>query len=270
MKITTLIENRVSKQGLVAEHGLSFFIEHPQANILVDTGQGDNFARNARQLGIDISSVDYLIITHGHNDHTGGLAHFIENNNQAKILLKEETLWPKFKNDKYIGFNKLINTNSSRFQFIDKQTEIVKGLFIMPETTSFFPVDTHFENFFTQKNGQRIADHFNDELFIVFQNEEALTVLSSCSHNGITNMCETAEKQFKKSVQTVLGGFHIKDTDSSIVNHIAAYFNERSIKNIHTCHCTGVSQFVELKSKCDGVVNYNETGSILELEKKIV
>ena len=77
-KITTLVENCVYGRKLQAEHGLSLYIETAEHKLLFDTGASDLFISNARLLHIDLREVDYLILSHGHSDHTGGLRHFLE------------------------------------------------------------------------------------------------------------------------------------------------------------------------------------------------
>ena len=90
MKITVLAENSVCKTNSLnvkAENGLSLFIEFDERKILFDTGQSDLFIHNAEKMGIDLSQVDYLVISHGHFDHGGGLKHFLKINKKAKIFL---------------------------------------------------------------------------------------------------------------------------------------------------------------------------------------
>ena len=90
MKITVLAENSVCKSNSLnvkAENGLSLFIEFDERKILFDTGQSDLFIHNARKMGIDLSQVDYLVISHGHFDHGGGLKHFLKINKKAKVFL---------------------------------------------------------------------------------------------------------------------------------------------------------------------------------------
>jgi 7,8-dihydropterin-6-yl-methyl-4-(beta-D-ribofuranosyl)aminobenzene 5'-phosphate synthase len=265
MKITPLIENTVSKRDLIAEHGLSFFIEHEDANILFDTGQSKNFDLNAKQLGIDITTIDYLIISHGHYDHIGGLSHFIENNEKAEIIIKKETLWPKFKFDQSIGMSKLINIKNPRFQFVDQITEIVKGIFIVPETKQFFSIDRHINDFYTQSNEKIIKDEFSDELFLVFKNNDGISIFSSCSHNGITNMAETVKKHFGLPLVKIIGGFHIKNATDLVVDHISEYFNKNEIEKVYACHCTGLEKFNRLKLNCGEMVSYNETGNVITI-----
>lgn len=76
MKITLLAENLVRQRGLLAEHGLSFWIERDDGPILFDAGQTDVYLHNARILGIDVASARAIVRRHGHFDHGGGLAFF--------------------------------------------------------------------------------------------------------------------------------------------------------------------------------------------------
>ena len=93
-KITTLVENCVYGRKLQAEHGLSLYIETQEHRLLFDTGASDLFIRNACLLHIDLQKVDYLILSHGHNDHTGGLRYFLELNTQATVVCKSEIFSP--------------------------------------------------------------------------------------------------------------------------------------------------------------------------------
>ena len=266
MKITTLIENRVSRAGLVAEHGLSFYIEAGKKKLIFDTGAGENFAQNAKVMGINLSKADLLILSHGHNDHTGGLSWFIENNNKASVYLKEETLWPKYKFDRSIGMSNRINTNNSRFRMIREINEVVEGIFIFPVTHRYFEIDQHKAGFFTNNGEEIVADAFLDELFLVMKNNGGISILSSCSHNGITNMVETAANYFKLPVRNVIGGFHLKNSTREVSNHIADYFNQKKVEKVYTGHCTGIENFIQIQTNCNAKVFYLETGDKIEIE----
>ena len=90
MKITVLAENSVCKKktmNVIPEHVLSLFIEFDERKILFDTGQSDLFISNAEKMGIDLSQVDYLVISHGHFDHGGGLKRFLKINKKTRIFL---------------------------------------------------------------------------------------------------------------------------------------------------------------------------------------
>ena len=87
MKIYTLMENTVKDEQFCCEHGLSLYVETAKHKLLFDTGGSPAFAENAAKLGINLSQVDLCIISHGHNDHGGGLAKFLELNSTAPIYI---------------------------------------------------------------------------------------------------------------------------------------------------------------------------------------
>ena len=163
-KITTLVENCVYGRQLRAEHGLSLYIETPEYNILFDTGASDLFIHNAHILNIDLKKTDYLILSHGHSDHTGGLRHFMALNETAKIVCKQEILCPKFKDDRENGIREVPVSERSRFLYINSITELVSGVFIFPQIEISDPEDTHFDRFYTRGNTGKIPDNF--EVFL--------------------------------------------------------------------------------------------------------
>ena len=86
MNITSLLENTTAHSDVAVEHGLSLYIETEQHKLLFDMGQTNLFAKNAVVLGVDLSSVDIAVLSHGHYDHGGGLLTFLEQN-KTKFLI---------------------------------------------------------------------------------------------------------------------------------------------------------------------------------------
>jgi 7,8-dihydropterin-6-yl-methyl-4-(beta-D-ribofuranosyl)aminobenzene 5'-phosphate synthase len=261
MTITVLIENLVYQKQLIAEHGLSFHIEHEEKIFLFDTGQGENFIHNANKLAIDLAKVDFLIISHGHYDHIGGIHSFLKINNKAKILLKKQALYPKYKNKEFIGLTDIGHLPKERIEFIDSVREVGENLFVMPNIKEYYAIDTHKKDFNYQILNEVLPDTFDDELFLCYQKINELTVLSSCSHNGITNIVDTAKNYFKNPVTNVLGGFHTKEATDEKMSHIINYLNENKITNLQVCHCTGIDKYVQLKQVCSATIKYLSTGN---------
>ena len=96
MRWTVLSDNRSSDSRLFTEHGLSILLEAEQHRILLDTGASDVFIQNAELLGVNLSDVDYVFISHGHSDHAGGLRYFLKQNQKAKIIVSPDAMSGKF------------------------------------------------------------------------------------------------------------------------------------------------------------------------------
>ena len=113
MRIINLVENTEGRAGCGAEHGLSFYIETEHHKLLMDTGQSGLFMQNAEKLGIDLTKVDTVVLSHGHYDHGGGILPFAEINRDAKIYVPEKAFGEYYSVSKagephYIGLAKEI------------------------------------------------------------------------------------------------------------------------------------------------------------------
>jgi 7,8-dihydropterin-6-yl-methyl-4-(beta-D-ribofuranosyl)aminobenzene 5'-phosphate synthase len=262
MRIVTLIENLTYKQGLVAEHGLSLYLETDNKKILFDTGQSGLFLQNAEKLGIHIEDIDSLVISHGHYDHTGGLYPFLQKNTKAKIYAKNEIFIPKYHGqNRFIGIERNETLLKDRFIPIDSVTEIVENLFIMPDIPIQNPVDTHFRGLTIKRENEWITDEFTDELFLVIKQNNQINIITACSHRGITNICQTATDYFKFPVNLILGGFHMKESTTNQYVEITYYLRLLQPQRIGVCHCTGIDKYAELRNDCDTNVFYNFTGT---------
>jgi len=266
MKIITLIENLTYKQGLVAEHGLSFYLETEDRKILFDTGQSGLFLQNAEKLGVTIEDIDILVLSHGHYDHTGGLYPFLEKNTRAKLYAKNGIFTPKYHgNNRFIGTIFDEEKLKNRLMYVDSVTEICEGIFIMPTITIHNSVDTHYDGLFCKEKDELKQDEFNDELFLVIKQDESISIVTACSHRGITNICATASNYFNVSVDLILGGFHMKDCNAEQYVHIIDYFRQIKPQSIGVCHCTGVERYAEMSRYCEARVFYNYTGNIVTI-----
>ena len=262
MKITVLLENTSLKNSdLFVEHGLSLFIEKDGYNILFDTGGPQESAiKNASKLGIDLSKVDAVVISHGHNDHTGGLLKFFQINDKAPVYLKKEALGSYYSkrpdSEKYIGTDsKITEKYSERLRFVDKTLEIAKDLFIVPNIHKEFPIPYSNHVLFEKINGKLVRDDFKHELVMVIENDIDLIVLSGCGHSGIKNIINTTKEIFPdKKISTVIGGFHLQSRTSTFavakkeeIEEMAQWLKSEVTGQIYTGHCTGERGFNIMK-----------------------
>lgn len=262
MRIVTLIENLVYEQGLIAEHGLSIYIETKNSKILFDTGQSGLFIQNAKKLGVKVEEIDSLVLSHGHYDHTGGLLPFLEKNSKAKVYAKKGISIPKYSSRiRFIGTPSGNLPLKERIVYLERITEIADDVFIVPDIRIYDSIDTHFEGLNKMEDDKIVPDEFEDELFLALRNNERINIVTACSHRGITNICTSATEHFKLPVNLILGGFHTKNCTTAQYRHITNYFRHLEPKSIGVCHCTGVEKYADLNNDLDFNVFYNYTGN---------
>lgn len=268
MRLVILVENVVYGK-LTAEHGLSIYIEHEGERILFDTGQSDRFLKNAQMLGIDIASVDTVVLSHGHYDHAGGLEHFCRVNSKARIYAKRGFFDKKFNKDgRFIGIPYNAELYRQRLSLLDTDAEIAPGMRIITDIPLANSWDTHFENLFVRAQTPEATlcgDTFEDEQFLAIETDAGLAVLSGCSHRGITNILEAASAASAMSEQArfhlVLGGFHLSNADDALAERVVQRLAATNIDRLGCCHCTGVDNYARVKARIGPRAFYAWTGT---------
>lgn len=241
MKITALTENTSINENIGAEHGLSLYIETDGHKILFDMGQTDMFERNAKTLCIDLSEVDIAVLSHGHYDHGGGLARFLEINKKAPVYVNEYAFEPHYNGtQKYIGLDISLK-NNSRLIFTSNVYKINDSmtLFSCNENRKSYDLGSFGLNMI--QDGKFMPDDFRHEQYLLINENGKNVLISGCSHKGIMNITEW----FKPDV--LIGGFHFSKLalDKTLENYAETL--DKYNTNFYTCHCTGMEQYVFMK-----------------------
>lgn len=247
MKITILIDNRNSASALASEHGLSLHVQTKTHKILVDTGLSGKAFDNAEKLGVDIKSVDYLMLSHGHIDHTGGLRRFVEINKTAKIIASRHVRDYQYCSNRGGKFHSLspdvevINQNLERFVFIDDNYLIDNEIGCVFTRRQSFPRPNGNRYLFVEKGGGMSPYTAYDELALTIKTDEGLVVVSPCSHCGLLNIADECCKYMNcNDLTAFVGGLHLLNGEADDVANLAQLISKKYPKmHLYTSHCTG-------------------------------
>ncbi len=271
VQITTLIENRAGEHhGLQHEHGLSFFIEKDGSSILFDTGQSEKFIKNAEQLKVDLCSLDHVVLSHGHYDHSGGFRSLVELTDSFTLTTGKgffnEKYGCKDNSCEYLGNNfneEFLKDKGITYRYVSQQcTEIVSGVYVITSFPRIHADESVNPRFKVRKDGTLLPDHFDDEVLLAIDTDPGLVVLLGCSHPGMKNMLDWAVKQIGRPLYGVLGGTHLVEADEQGLKLSLDYLKNTELKVIGISHCSGESAIENLSSSEERYFQ-NHTGSTL-------
>ena len=274
MKWTVLSDNRTNNDQLQTEHGLSILLETEKHRLLLDTGASDVFIRNAEKLwvdasagmkmGIDLSTVDYVFISHGHSDHAGGLAYLMKINNQAQVIVSPDAVSGRF-------FSKRGNLHSitakwpkiddDRLILIDQTCAITEGIQAIAHIPQIHPMPKGNQNLYVQNaDGDFIHDDFRHELALYVEG----LLFTGCAHSGLENILAACPWP----VHTVVGGFHLLDgqnTEEELTLLAQRLKDKYPETQFYTSHCTGDSVYAIMKNVMGGQLQPFRCGSVFAL-----
>ncbi len=246
--VTSLIENERFDETLLCEHGLSLLIQADNQRILFDTGATSAFIDNAEMLNIDLTKIDYVVLSHAHYDHSGGLRCLCHHTRRKFELV----LNPHFFIKKFVKHDQSLQYIGNDFSEEYLQIENIKTTFPLTDTFELAPdifIMSNFEpccDFETQdpkyvmlNGGEYKTDSFPEEQVLVIRTSKGLLLFTGCSHAGIVTICENIRRRRQESIYAVIGGMHLKDADLERVKQTAQYFRENRIQKLCACHCTG-------------------------------
>ncbi len=243
VKITVLNDNTAGRNCL-AEHGLSFYIETP-VPYLFDTGFSDLFLENARRLKIDIDKIENVVLSHGHDDHTGGLR-FLKN---KTIIGHPEIFMKRYRKSNHSPLGILFSTEEAENLYYFKLQLNTEALKLDSRTWFLGEISriTSFESkttAFVDQNGN--DDFVNDDSGMAILTSKGLVVVSGCAHSGIGNMVLQARKVSGiDKIYAVIGGFHLV-ADDELTRQTIGFLKEMKVEKVMPSHCTQFPALVAL------------------------
>lgn len=247
MKIHVLMENSSFSADFAAEHGLSLLVETAGRFILFDSGASASFADNAEKLGLDLSRVELAVLSHGHYDHGGGLARFLEANTRASVWVSEHAFEPHFNaSGKDIGLDAALMHHPRIRKTPHPVFSPAEGITLFSAMEIPVPYGLDTSGMSVLREGKHISDDFRHEQYMLVEEQGKRVLFSGCSHRGILNIAD----YFRPDV--LVGGFHFMKlspvSHAALLNQAADVLLQLPIQYL-TGHCTGEAATLYLKER---------------------
>jgi len=268
-----------AKKPLQAGHGYSLYIEAQGEdgthNLLVDASHSPQLLlHNMEALDIDPTGIEALFLTHGHVDHFGGMAGFLEARGEGidvythpQAFLPKLVVTPRGKVGPWQLPREELETLGARFS-TNTQPTVVNGYFLL---SGEVPRSIPFEKPWPaarviREYGQEVLDHFEDEQSLIMKVKgKGLVVIAGCSHPGIINMVKQAQELGQDRVAAVIGGFHLGVVSEDIMEQTILHLKELEPDLIVPCHCTGFRATCRMAQVLGKTFAVNCVGSLVEL-----
>ena len=261
-KVTVLVENTAPEEStLGAEHGLSMYIETPETKFIFDCGHTGLAWENAAKLGIELQSVETVILSHAHYDHAGGFPALLKYC-QPKTVYTGPNFWQeKYSYDSESGeylYKGCGFTTDDLAKWHVEQKVCMDSLLIDAYASIITGFDRQYafehipEKFC--RGGQKEADPFDDEICLLLKEDDGLTMVVGCSHRGILNMVTAVKAKTGKPVRRIIGGIHLSKAGQERMEQTLQELRSLGVRELNLCHCSGAE-----------VPGRISTGSVVEI-----
>ena len=265
LEVTVLVNDRVDKAGFLAEHGFSCWVDTGENKFLFDTGGGLVLDHNARLLDIRLDHADAVILSHGHDDHSGGLSSVFRRNPDVTVGVHPHAFTPRFiREEEGVRANSFSRYTSSsiakecgRLVLTESPTELFPGVSVTGTTPREYNTEHLNAGYYLDASGT-LSDPFTDDQAAFIETEAGTVVLVGCAHSGLANIMEhVADLTGRRRIHAIIGGLHLSEASGDTMDNVLDMLVEFDVKMLGMAHCTGVNAETVFRTKfpsrCAGV-----------------
>ncbi|MFQ5808485.1 MAG: MBL fold metallo-hydrolase [Armatimonadota bacterium] len=273
LRISVLCDDSLSRRGLVGEHGLSILVETSDARVLLDAGPSAATVQNARSMDLEFAPLDAIVISHGHYDHTGGLAAILTELGRARVIAHPLAFRARYAlrgtgAHRYIGPPHTVDeykTLGADLALSAEPVQLGERMWTTGEVLQQSNGGAPRTKLFIGADDALIPDDFRDDVSLVARLNDGLVVLTGCGHPGCCNIVAQAQRLIGVDrVYALVGGTHLAGADEPAIRRTAARLWQMGVEAIAPCHCTGKRAFAVLEEAFPGNVLRVATGDIVE------
>jgi 7,8-dihydropterin-6-yl-methyl-4-(beta-D-ribofuranosyl)aminobenzene 5'-phosphate synthase len=274
LKIAILCNDTPASSQYMAEHGVSIFVGLPNGHHwLFDTGTTDVYQLNAKKMGLSLDNLKGIIISHGHDDHTGGLAFYPRLKGDPPIY-GHPYIWAKQYQVKKGAPVRICGMPYMARKYAAPHFHAVHGITKMDQDLYFFTDVPRPAGSYAPTKGKFFNEDgtgpcpITDDGTLVVKTPKGLVVLFGCGHAGYVNILQDIHQKFpKEKLLAVIGGLHLKSANDKVLAKAAAYTETLKGKGFtfYGGHCTGKNAIAFFKTKFgDKAVQPMGAGRVLE------
>ncbi len=253
----TILMDNTAEPGFGAEFGFSLWIEQAQHRILFDTGQTGLLLDNATKSGINLEQTEFLALSHGHYDHTGGLPEVLNLATHCQVYCHPGAVLPRYsiRGQEATPIHMAPSTCSAldhlpshRLHWVWEPVQLTDTIGL----TGPLPRNTDYEDtggpFYLDPEGKR-PDPIDDDQALWIKTDAGLIVCLGCAHSGLINTLDHIRTLHPDTpLHTIIGGFHLVNAAPNRLQQTCAALQQWQPKQIIACHCTGEQALRQLQT----------------------
>jgi 7,8-dihydropterin-6-yl-methyl-4-(beta-D-ribofuranosyl)aminobenzene 5'-phosphate synthase len=271
MRIISVVDDRGQPDvNLEPEHGASFLIEADGRKVLFDTGKsGSVLMQNLAILEIVPEEIEAVVVSHAHDDHTGGLTEFLDRVPGIRLYAHPDLFRKRYRKSdtgpRLVGpaMNRKALAHRAELKLNGQPVEVIPGVWTTGEIQPRSRPEGRSPYHVVRQASGWIADPYGDDLSVVLKTKEGLVLICGCCHAGLLNTLACVRSAFGADPVAVVGGTHLVHIDVPTMEQVVEELKDYGPPRLWVGHCTGDRAFLALKAAFGDLVSLCPVGTVL-------